>query len=112
VKRKHHVQTCIVAALSLLAVVFSMWMKPPASFEAKKVSKSEQVCCAVPTSSTFYLAEIKPRISGCTGGAGVTICFSAPSLCVENSKTRLSDSQVAPVINATPIWLLHRSLLI
>lgn len=111
-KRKHLAQTCIVAALTLFAVVFSIWMKPLNSFDTQKISKAEKICYHVPASSTVYLAEVKPRISGCGGTSNATIFTISPALCLERSKARLPDFHEHALVSRAPIWLLHRSLLI
>jgi hypothetical protein len=109
--RKHLVQTSIVATLSLLAVVFSVWMKPLNSFDAQKINKTEKVCCLAQTSSTVYLSEVKPRISG--GGVSNANAFLvAPAVCLQHGKTPPPDSHKLAFASNARIWLMHRSLLI
>ena len=110
--RRHLVTTCIVAALSLLAVVFSMWLKPLNFFDTHKIDKAGKISCLVPTSSTVYLSEIKPRISGCNGNASGAIFFSEPLTCLQLTKALLHESHEVVFAAPAPIWLLHRSLLI
>lgn len=109
--RKHLAQICIIAALSLLAVVFSLWMKPLNSFDTQTFGKSEKIRCLVPTSSTVYLAEVKPRLSGCGGTANEICFFKAPSLCLRHTAW-LPESNALALLSPGRIWLLHRSLLI
>jgi len=110
--KKYLAHTCIIAVISLLAVVFCMWMKPLNSVGHQKSSKEEKICSHVPTSSTVFLAEVKPRISGFEGKANTAGFIFAPYVQVGQSETRLRDSHATALVRTAPIWLLHRSLLI
>ena len=110
--RRHLAATCIITALSLLVVVFSMWLKPLNFFDMPQKDKAEKICCLVPTSSTVYLSEIKPRIPGGNGNASGAIYFSEPLNCLRLTKTRLHGTHEVVFAEPAPIWLLHRSLLI
>lgn len=112
-KRKRLVWINVIAAFCLLLFVFSSWLKPLDLFEVPhQFSRSEQFACVVPTSSTVYLAETKPRITGFSG------CLSAPLLVdalspFQYQNVSLDDWTALEISgSARPLWLLNRSLLI
>lgn len=109
-KRLAHI--CIIATFSLLAFVFSAWIKPVQSVEPQQVSQLEQFCYVVPRGSSVFLAEVKPRIIGFSGSSTVSL-FVTRLLPFQYVKAKLLDQQELAFENAPrPLWLLNRSLLI
>lgn len=111
-KRRRLALTSIVAALSLLAFVFSAWMKPLSHYSPQQISHSERIYNFVPTSASVQITAVKPRLTGFTGGATASITtfqIVLPQL----RKFGLFDCNNAIAASALrPLWLLNRSLLI
>lgn len=103
----------VVAAFSLLAFVFSTWMKPLSNYSPQQISNSERIYNFVPTSASVHITAVKPRIPGFTGG-GSTFSNSAVLLVLsQHQKFSQFDRNFATAANAPrPLWLLNRSLLI
>lgn len=112
-KRRHLVLISVVAALSLLAFVFSTWMKPLSNFSPKQVSHSERIYNFVPTSASVHITAVKPRIAGCSGGGSTALSSAVAFVLSQNQKLSQFDRNFVTAANAPrPLWLLNRSLLI
>lgn len=107
---KHLALVSIIAAFSLLAFVLGNWMKPFNVQETKQISHSEKLFCSVPTSTSVYIAEVKPNLAG----FGTAAVASAISLLLPQQKSvgSFEHRQIAVENFPRPLWLLHRSLLI
>lgn len=120
-RKRHLALISFVAAFSLLAFVFSTWMKPfniestskhvSIATTTKKVSHSKHLFCSVPTSSSVFLAEVKPKMPGI--GTGVLFRFALSDLLPQSKIVGSYEPKIVAVDNfPRPLWLLHRSLLI
>jgi hypothetical protein len=110
-KVRHLAIVSIVAAFSLLAFVFSTWMNPFNIEQTKQITHHEQFVCAVPTSSSVYIAEVKPKLAG-FGSAVVPTCAALLLLPQQKNVGSFDQRQIAVNESPRPLWLLHRSLLI
>lgn len=106
---KHLALISIIAAISLLAFVSTIWLKPFDVQGTKQISHSEQLFCSVPTSSSVYIAEVKPSLAGFGSDD-----FAPATLLLPLNTNRQSFEQAAGAQEncPCPLWLLHRSLLI
>ncbi len=108
--KRHLAVISIVAAFSLLAFVFSAWMKRADLKSSKQISQSEQFYCVVPKSSSVYLTEVKPRIEGF--GTSTMAMAAPPFLFFERGGSCIAREKIADAPLPRPLWLLNRSLLI
>ena len=111
VNKKHLTLMSVIAAFSLLAFVFTTWTNPFNIHTVQRTSQSEQLSCAVPTSASIYLAEVKPRIVG-FGASLVSSVLTQVALIQHRSVCSLERQQQAICNLPRPLWLLNRSLLI
>lgn len=111
-KRRRLALVSVIAAFSLLAFVFSTWMKPLSNYSPQQISQSERIYNFVPTSASVHITAINPRITGFTGGSTLsiaTLSFDLPKF----EKFGLFDRGLSTFANTPrPLWLLNRSLLI
>lgn len=110
-KFRHLALVSIVAAFSLLAFVLSTWMKPFNIQSTEQIGHSEQILCRVPTSSSVYLAEVKPKLAA-FGNAAVSVFGLSLLLPQQKSVGSFEPREIAVSDVPRPLWLLHRSLLI
>jgi hypothetical protein len=111
VNKKHLALMSLIAAFSLLAFVFTTWTNPFNVHSVQRTSQSEQLSCAVPTSASFYLAEVKPRFAG-FGAASVSSVLTPLALIQHQSVCSVERQQQAICNLPRPLWLLNCSLLI
>lgn len=112
-KRRHLGLISVVAAFSLLAFVFSTWMKPLSNFSPQQISQSERIYNFVPTSASVHITAVKPRIAGCSGGGSTSLSAAVALILSQNQKFSQFDRNFTTAVNAPrPLWLLNRSLLI
>jgi hypothetical protein len=110
-KSRHLAIVTIVAAFSLLAFVFSSWVKPFQSQSNQQINHTEQLFCSVPTSSSIYLAEVKPKLAGF--GVATQSNFVIPEMLLQRTSFHSLEQKTIAVESAPrALWLLHRSLLI
>lgn len=110
-KVRHLTVVGFVAAVSLLALVFSTWMKPfNIDWSPKQICHSEHLLCSVPTSSSVYVHEIRHRLTGIA--TGIASVFAVPLLLPQFKSVGLFEPRNIAVDIPRPLWLLHRSLLI
>lgn len=110
-KVRHLEIVSIVAAFSLLAFISSTWIIPFNIEQNKQITHHEQFVCAVPTSSSVYIAEVKPKIGG-FGSAVVPTCAALLLLPQHKNVGSFEWREIAVNEYPRPLWLLHRSLLI
>lgn len=111
-KGKHLAAVCLITALSLLAFVFSSWMRPLSlQADEQQVTETYKFLCVVPSSSSVYLAKVKPRIVGF--GASTLPALRAPVLSIQRRSASIRDHEKIAISNLPrPLWLLNRSMLI
>lgn len=100
----------IVATFSLLAFLFSPWVKPVQALLPNLISQQDHLVCNV-TNSTVYLTEVKPRIVG-LGSSLIEILLSSFLIPLSNDVDAHYQRAQALTECQRPLWLLHRSLLI
>jgi hypothetical protein len=111
-KRQYLKSISLIASFGILALVLSLWIKQPVQSAEINVDRTQkqQVFCAG-ASSSFYLAEIKPRFSAVASGSASNAIVS--NLAFDHTVTKFAvlDERIVPAASP-PLWLLNRSLLI
>jgi hypothetical protein len=110
-QRTHRTWISLMAALGMLALAFAFWTINPAHRAVLEVdTEHKQHAFCAGTATSFYLADVKPRLSGVTPG-GATSVTQADSPRHKESFVNFHRQKLATQ-PSPPLWLLNRALLI